>query len=240
MPPKKKVRSEPRRKRKFYGNRFTKREEASLTASGSESGTEDSTVIEEEEVRPIIGQSADHDQETPTAVRQKFKSLLASVRKIADVTSSSSSEDISTDSDSEEFPDIEGYRFVDIGILSAVIDLLICPKCKLGHVSMNEDATAKKGFASKLSVSCQRAACSFKEDFYTSKRVGRAFEVNRRAVLGARNVGIGKTGLDKFAVMMNIPAPLNPNAYRDTVAVLNNVTQEAAEESMETAAEEVK
>ena len=75
---------------------------------------------------------------------------------------------------------------INMEILSTVIELLICPKCKLGHVTINEDATAKKGFASKLSVSCQRVACSFQEDFYTSKRVGKAFEVNRRAVLGAR------------------------------------------------------
>lgn len=243
MPPKKKVRSEPRKKRKFYGNRFTPRKEASLATGGSESRAENNIAIEEEEVRPIVGQPADYDQETPTAVRQRFKSLPASVRKLADVINSDSNADSSslTESDiEEEFPENEGFRFIDIDILSAVFDLLICPKCKLGHVSMSEDATAKRGFASKLSVSCQRAGCSFKEYFYTSKKIGRAFEVNRRAVLGARNVGIGKTGLDKFAALMNIPAPLNPNAYRDTVTILNTVAREAAEESMETAAEAVK
>ena len=242
MPPKKKVRSEPRRKRKFYGNRFTKRKEASLATNGSDSSSEYNPPIEEEEVRPIVGQSADCVQETPVAIRQHFKSLPASVRKLADVTGSSSSADssCSTESDIDFVRENEGYRFVDMEILSTVIELLICPKCKLGHVTINEDATAKKGFASKLSVSCQRVACSFQEDFYTSKRVGKAFEVNRRAVLGARNVGIGKTGLDKFAAVMNIPAPLNPNSYRDTVTILNNVTREAAEESMGTAAKEVK
>ena len=187
MPPKKKVRSEPRRKRKFYGNRFTKRKEASLATNGSESSSEYNPPIEEEEVRPIVGQSADCVLETPVAIRQHFKSLLASVRKLADVTSSSSSADssCSTESDIDFVQENEGYRFVDMEILSTVIELLICPKCKLGHVTINEDATAKKGFASKLSVSCQRVACSFQEDFYTSKRVGKAFEVNRRAVLGA-------------------------------------------------------
>eukprot|EP00112_Aurelia_sp_Birch-Aquarium-sp1_P015350 Seg3396.1 transcript_id=Seg3396.1/GoldUCD/mRNA.D3Y31 product="hypothetical protein" protein_id=Seg3396.1/GoldUCD/D3Y31 len=229
MPPKKKVRSEPRKNRRFYGNRFTPRKEASLATGGSESRAENDIAIDEEEVRPIVGQPADYDQETSAA--------------LADVISSGSNADSSsfTESDiEEEFPENEGFRFIVIDILSAVFNMLICPKCKLGHVSMSEDATAKRGFASKLSVLCKRAGCSFKEYFYTSKKIGKAFEVNRRAVLGARNVGIGKTGLDKFVALMNIPAPLNPNAYRDTVIISNTVAREAAEESMETAAEAVK
>ena len=45
-----------------------------------------------------------------------------------------------------------------------------------------------------------------------ASKVGHSHEVNKRAVLAARNIGVGFQGLSKFAGVMNIPQPMSKNA----------------------------
>ena len=69
---------------------------------------------------------------------------------------------------------------------------------------------------------------------------GKALEVNRRAVLAGRNIGIGHTGLPKFAGTMNMPPPMNENAYRDHVAAMNAAAELICKESMSNASQQTK
>ena len=84
---------------------------------------------------------------------------------------------------------IKGFRFVNISILASVFQLFWCPVCKYGHVVLEEDKETKKRFASLL-VKCTSHKCSFSKQFYTSSKIekGKAFEVNRRVVLAARDL----------------------------------------------------
>ncbi|CAB4023629.1 Hypothetical predicted protein [Paramuricea clavata] len=78
--------------------------------------------------------------------------------------------------------------------------------------------------------------------FYTSGTVhnGKAFVVNRRAVLAGRNIGIGHRGLSKFAATMNMPPPMNENAYRDHVVAIHAAAEVVCKESMNHARQETK
>jgi hypothetical protein len=88
---------------------------------------------------------------------------------------------------------------------------------------MKDNLESKKGFASQLILECSAQNCNYSRSFYISATVhnGKAFEVNRRAVLGGRNIGIGHRGASKSAGTMNMPPPMNENAYRDHVVAIH-------------------
>ena len=134
------------------------------------------------------------------------------------------------------------FRFVDFSILASVFQLFWCPVCKYGHVVLEEDKEAKKGFVSLLVVKCTSHKCSFSKQFYTSSKIekGKAFEVNRRVVLATRNIGVGHQGLVKFSAVMNMMAPMHENSYSDHVKAICNAAKTVAKRSMENAVEELK
>lgn len=166
-----------------------------------------------------------------------MNSLPASVRKLNE---SSSESDDSSSKKYSEGPD--GFRFLDISVLSAVFHLLCCPVCKHGRVKLQEDSGAKMGFASPFVLKCENQKCKFFEKFYSSSKIegSQAFEVNRRIVLATRSTGIGHQALAKFACVMNMPPPMNGNSYRDHVAVVKSAAQAVCKQSMANAVEEVK
>ena len=227
MPPKKKFRSGRSKKRRFAGNRYTikqKKEEneASVERESSEE-TEESDA--EETTRPLSAEAIE------------MKSFPASVRKLDEPSGESNSSSSKDDSNGPE-----GFRFVDISVLASVFQLFRCPVCKYGHIELEEDGSAKMGFASLLVLKCKNRNCKFSERFYTSSKIGgsQAFEVNRRIVLATRNIGIGHQALTKFTGVMNMPSPMNENSYRDHVAAVKNAAETVCKKSMGNAVEEVK
>ena len=95
--------------------------------------------------------------------------------------------------------------------------------------------TPKKGVASHFEVYCCEMLLSF---FYTCSKIEnkQAFEVNRRAVLAMRNIGVGLQGLVKFTCVMNMLPPMNENSYRDHVKALRNAAESVVKASMSKAA----
>eukprot|EP00112_Aurelia_sp_Birch-Aquarium-sp1_P014509 Seg314.3 transcript_id=Seg314.3/GoldUCD/mRNA.D3Y31 product="hypothetical protein" protein_id=Seg314.3/GoldUCD/D3Y31 len=177
--------------------------------------------------------------ETPRSSRQ---SIPASVRKLAkspdeEGNNTSSSE---VDSDEEASLATSGFRLMDLSMLFPVIEMLLCPSCKGNGIVLQEVANSKMGFASSIDVRCSMRNCQFSTQFYTSKRTGHSFEINKRAVLASRNIGVGHEGLVKFAAAMNMPPSMNANAYTDSVKHLKEAAKDVAERSMHTAASETK
>jgi hypothetical protein len=105
---------------------------------------------------------------------------------------------------------------------------------------MKENLESKKGFASQLILECSAQNWNYSRSFYTSGTVhnGKAFEVNRRAVLTGRNIGIGHRGSSKSTGTMNMPPPMNENAYRDHVLAIH--AEVVCKESMNNASQETK
>ena len=226
MPPKRKFRSIPRKKKKFKGNQYRKKEKEIETDS---SRKEDSAEVS--------GDSSSDAEHVESEKAETFKSLPASVRKMK-----AESSDLFEESSEEELENANGFRLVDIAILAAVIELLRCPSCKQGHIVFEEDQKAKMGLASLFILKCTTRKCSYNKSFYTSGKTNnsKAFEVNRRAVLATRNIGVGHQGLVKFACVMNMLPPRNENAYRDHVQAVHGAAKHVATESMSRAADKVK
>ena len=71
---------------------------------------------------------------------------------------------------------------------------------------------------------------------YTSTKAGQSFDVNNRAVLAAKNIGIAHEGLKKFAAVMNMAPPMNQSAYKQTETKIKEAAELVAEKSMVPAA----
>ena len=54
-----------------------------------------------------------------------------------------------------------------------------------------------------LSLHCN--SCGHSEEFYTAKKVGHCFEVNRRMIYGMRSIGCGLSGMKKLCSTMDMP-----------------------------------
>ena len=95
------------------------------------------------------------------------------------------SDDSSDESNGMEYADLQGFRIVDISVLSSVLASLRCPSCTKGNVCLEEDEESKMGLTSLLILKCTAAKCSYHHSFYTSSKIEnkQAFEVNRRVVL---------------------------------------------------------
>ncbi|XP_046862956.1 uncharacterized protein LOC124456591 [Xenia sp. Carnegie-2017] len=160
----------------------------------------------------------------------EIRSLPASKRKLHSDVSSEDDEGVS-----------DGFRLIDISILMSIFSSFLCPKCKSGHVVMEEDTSAKMGLVSQLSFKCSARMCTYSKVFYSSSRVknSKAFEANRRSVLAMRNIGVGDQGLVKFCGVMNMLSPMNANSYNDHVMAIHGAAEVVAKNSMKHAAEEL-
>ena len=132
----------------------------------------------------------------------------------------------------------EGYRFIDINVLSKVFSMLPCPDC-LSHSLVFGDILKKKiGFASFLLLSCK--ICAWSHEFCTSDVKEGGFEVNKRVVYAMCNIGQGYSGAKKFCSVMNMPNLPTKNNYLKLSKVLKSAAFNVVTESMDRASQEVK
>ena len=105
MPPKKKFRSGRSKKRRFAGNRYTVKKKK----------VENEASIDQESAEETEGSDSEENKRSVSTDATKVKSLPASVRKLDEISSESD------DSSSEEYSEgSDGFRLVDISVLSAV------------------------------------------------------------------------------------------------------------------------
>ena len=119
----------------------------------------DSSEVSEEKSEHNTSSSSENNTASTNAA-EEFRSFTESKRKIPD-ESLSEDEDICDD----------GFRLIDIAILTSVFEAYNCPKCKCGHIVLKENMNAKMGLASQLSLKCSALMCTYSLDFYTSSRV---------------------------------------------------------------------
>ena len=117
---------------------------------------------------------------------------------------------------------MNGYRIIDVDILGMFASASW--KCKLEVV---EDDAKRMGSASYHSLHC--SSCGHSEEFYTSKKIGYCFEVNRRMIYGIRSIGCGLSGVKKFCSTIDMPQPVNPNAYSYHTKAILRATKDVAE-----------
>ena len=134
---------------------------------------------------------------------------------------------------------------IDLSILCQFFELNIsCQECKQHAISNSLAVEKKSGFSHILQLNCE--ACEFQSTLETSKKVdgtgsGRASnEVNLQMVIFARSIGRGYSVLENFSACLNSPQPMTKKNYKKAFSKVLAANKEAAKESMEAAAIEIK
>lgn len=143
MPPKKKFRSGRAKKSKLTWNKHTRQKnlevkEALVEKKSFEKSDEsDLDRLDETDALPSSSDKLS-SHGLPRKPHEVFNTKLE--------TETSSSEDNSAA--------IQGFRFIDMAVLSPIFRLLLCPICKKNHMELDEDGDGKMGFASALFIKC--------------------------------------------------------------------------------------
>ncbi len=132
---------------------------------------------------------------------------------------------------------LDGYRIFSLEILSNVLKQVACQNCNEMCLCLEEDNRRRQGCSSYLSIVC--SSCDWKHCFYTSKKVNKGFEVNKRLVYGMRLIGQGRTSAKRFCGIMNMPSPPKPNAYSKNNKAILKAAKTVAEKSMMDASDEI-
>jgi hypothetical protein len=214
--------SKRRNKRKFSGNRFTKRPRVDNEEGG------DVNIPEKDAGKKISS------VDTQTNDEDMASGNSASFGKLQQLINERSNRKTLDNSDKS----ITGFRFCDMGLIADVFCLLKCPECDCVGLSLEEDDVSRKGCASKLRLCCQN--CSWKHLFWTSKRAEKSFEVNKRLIYGMRRIGKGHAGASKFCSIMNMPSPLTAKSFRKSSRTITQHVKKVAKACMKSAAEEVR
>ena len=125
---------------------------------------------------------------------------------------------------------LSGYRIIDMKILSNVFSMLLCPICQCETLVLHEDSSKKHGLCSSLYLKCMK--WEYKNDFLTSEKFGRSFEINQRIVYFMRSLGQRYTSIEKFNALMNIPPPMTKNSYETVTNKIASFTKDVTEETM--------
>lgn len=119
-----------------------------------------------------------------------------------------------------------GSRLVNFNALKTIIRTLLCPKCKKAEIDLHEKATGvgSAGFRSLLKVWCANCECDIitqnTSDLVPPTGVS---ETNIRAIVAARDVGIGYAQLVRFFSTMNMPKPMHLRTYQSTAKLVNKI-----------------
>ena len=132
---------------------------------------------------------------------------------------------------------ITGYRLVSMEILANVFQCMPCQECGECSLLLGEVSFKRKGCSSCLHLLC--TSCGWRHCFYTSKKVNKYFEVNRRLVYGMRTIGQGASSAKRFCGIMNMPPPPKPNAYDRHNKALLKASRATASETMLEAGREI-
>eukprot|EP00795_Rhopilema_esculentum_P002475 gene2475-18136_t len=138
-----------------------------------------------------------------------------------------------------------GFVFFSVDVLRSLFSIVSCPGCKSEGVKIKEIPRKKQGLVAAFQMQC--SICLWKHEFLSSnyakeegKKSKNSFEVNVRAVMAMRNLGIGHDGLESFCMHMNMQQPMTRNNYNKLIDSLHTVYMNEAEQSMKNAAEQVK
>ena len=132
---------------------------------------------------------------------------------------------------------LTGYRLVDMEILANVFSLICCQECGEQNIQLSEISFRRHGCASCLRLLC--LSCGWNHCFYSSKKISRFYEVNRRLVYGMRTIGQGEASAKRFCGIMNMPPPPKPKAYSKHNKALLKASKSVANKTMNDAQKEI-
>lgn len=207
---------------------------SSPSGANQNPGIEDGSNADENSSLQSIPTNTSFQNSLPSASTPILRGKSASFRKLFEGSTAKKTRMI--DDDAKESG--EGFRLVDLQILAEIFAMLCCPECHSSPLYLKDDLAKKNGCASSIKLSCNE--CRWYKEFFTSRRIGGAFDVNQRLVYGMRCIGQGFSGANKFCTMMNLPSLPTKKNYSKLSKSLNTAVYDVAKESMADAGRETK
>lgn len=129
-----------------------------------------------------------------------------------------------------------GFLLFDFGCLVQLISFLACPECQtVGTVSVCFLGHKRNGLAVCMKLIC--SSCEYESnEMYSSKKVSKYFEINRRVAYASRAVGIGHSEINKLCYLLGLPSVPNKSAYQRHIKEINAVIKVLATDTMNDAA----
>lgn len=178
------------------------------------------------------------------ATSEDCKDVLvsASKRKLSRMSSSSCTcSSVGTSSGQTVTYNFSGSRLVELHSLDELISsFCVCASCKVGALILQEYCSQKEGFYTVLSVHCENCGNEIKLEYSLACSLGKFLELNRKAVLGMCLLGQGRSALETFCAVLELPSPLVKLSYQAHVSAIHEATVAVARESMQQAVQEVR
>lgn len=223
------------KKRKFHGNRFTKKDKSEEISDGkaitdhlpqlcSGAGTSSTT-------------STLHIASNATTVATTVVS--ASKRKFGYDYESQESETPPKKRKGENYEEQcpPGNLIVDMELLSQVVSE-VC-HCLCGE-KLTLEISKRSGLATTLNFVCKGLKCGKVTPWHTSKKIGKnSFTTNRQFVYALSCIGKGRTAGEQFCGLMNMNPPSTQKSWDKHFTAVLNASEVVSKESMEAAAKEL-
>lgn len=115
--------------------------------------------------------------------------------------------------------------------------MLPCKDCFEFQLTLMDNSQKQVGCVSCLSLPCNSSGWT--ETFYTSKKNGRFFEINRRMVHAMRSVGCGRSTTSRFCSTMNMPPSVETKSFSAHTKAILRAAKDVAEQTMKEAVQEI-
>ena len=160
-------------------------------------------------------------------------------------SASASKNKINLDIEDTDFEQINlGRRIIDLELLqNSLVASAVCAVCKEGTLSLWQEPSA--GWATQICFVCSNKDCVKNEitqenSFFTSKKDGHQYEVNKSLVLAMRTIGRGCQAATKFSAVMGLPKPINAASYAGHTKEWERLSEETVMSSMEEAGNDLR
>ena len=94
---------------------------------------------------------------------------------------------------------------MDMSILDTVFSMVSCPQCYC--TSLNLVQNEKQGLSFEMKLVCGSIDCDWCHIFWTSKKISKNDDVNRRIFYSMRRIGNGFAGMKRFLFLMKYLLP---------------------------------
>ncbi|GFN85806.1 hypothetical protein PoB_001231200 [Plakobranchus ocellatus] len=217
------------KKRKFCGNRYSKKDKIAKVDVDLDLSSNDVLDIVDQNVDLDLDEeveSAPKQSATPPLSRteQKLDLNIAELGDSDNDSRSSSCNDEETDLIEAE--EVSGNRIIDLKILHDNISTHL--SCKYCHSTVKLVESNRQGLGSMLQFACSNLDCDQHSQFPTcpvSTTNSGNYLINRRAAFAMRCTGGSLAELRTFCGLMDIPPPVTHNTYN----IINQSIERAAE-----------
>ena len=132
---------------------------------------------------------------------------------------------------------------ISLSLLEAQLNATsVCKECH-SDLKILDDKKKRQGLGASWEIFCTNDDCpskGTKNSFPISPKDGRAFAINRKAVIAFRLIGKGYSAARKFCSVLGLPEPINRKYWREHTKIICEKAEDVLQKSFEKSVNELK